>query len=61
MYSINVHMCYFTRIDLAVVLFYLFQGHSNYFGGSDAMATAMVRLVGFVSRIDARMIAHRYV
>ena len=61
MYSINVHMCYFTRIALTVVFLCYFQGFSHYFGGSDAMATAMVQLIGFVSRIVARMIAHRYV
>ena len=61
MYSINVHMCYFTRIVLTVVLLCYFQGFSHYFGGSDVMVTAMVRLVGFVTRIVAWMIAHRYV
>jgi len=61
MYSINVHMCYFTRIALTVVLLCYFQGFSHYFGGSDAMASAMVRLVGFVSLIVAWMIAHRLV
>ena len=61
MYSINVHMCYFTRIALTVVLLCYFQGFSQYFGGSDAMASAMVRLVGFVSLIVARIVAHRYV
>ena len=61
MYSINVHMCYFTRIALTVVLLCYFQGFSHYFGGCDAMATAMVRLVSFVSRIVGRMVAYRYV
>ena len=60
MYSINVHMCYFTRIALTVVLLCYFQGFSHYFVGSDVMVTAMVRLVGFVSQIVAWMIAHRY-
>ena len=59
MYSINVHMSYSTRIALTVVLLCYFQGFSRYFGGSDVMVTAMVRLIGFVSRI-AWMIAHRY-
>jgi len=61
MYSINVHMCYFTRIALMVVLLCYFQGFSHYFGGSDAMVTSMVRLVAFMSRIVAWMIAHGYV
>ena len=59
MYNINVHVCYFTRIALTVVLLCYFQGFSQYFGGSDVMT--MVRLIGFVSRIVAWMIAHRYV
>ena len=61
MYSINVHMCYFTRVALTAVLLYYFQGFSHFFCGSDAVATAMVRLVGFVSLIVAWMIAHTYV
>ena len=65
MYSINVHMCYLLELLSRFVLLCYFQGFSHYFGGSDAMVTAMVtamvRLVGFVSRIVAWMIAHRYV
>ena len=61
MYSINVHVCYFTRIAHTVVLLCYFQGFSHYFGGSDAMVTAMVRLVRFVSLNVARMVAHMYV
>ena len=61
MYSINVHVCYFTRIALTVALLCYFQGFSHDFGGSDVIATAMVRLVRLVSRIVAWMIAHRYV
>ena len=55
-----MHVCYFTPIALMVVLLCYFQGFSHSFGGSDAMASAMVRLVGFVSPV-AWMIAHRYV
>ena len=51
-------MRYFTQIALTVVLLWCFAGFKQDFGGSDAMVTAMVRLVGFVSRIVARMIAH---
>ena len=54
-------MRYFTKITLTVVLLRCIAGFNQDFGDSDAMATAMVRLVGFVSRIVARMIAHRYV
>ena len=65
MYSINVHMCYFTRIALTVVLLWCFAGFNQDFGGCDAMVTAMVtamvRLVGFTTLIVARMVAHRYV
>ena len=42
MYSINVHMCYFTRIALTVVLLWCFAGFSQDFGGSDAIVTVMV-------------------
>ena len=35
MYSINVHLCYFTRIALTVVLLCYFQGFCHDFGGSD--------------------------
>ena len=55
-----IYMRYFTQIALTVVLLWCFAGLSQDFGGSDAMATAKVRLVGFVSRIVARMVAHRY-
>ena len=61
LYSINVQLCYFTRITLTVILLCCFQGFSHYFGGSDSMVTAMARLVGFVSLNVARMVAHRYV
>ena len=61
MYSINVHVCYFTRISLTVALLCYFQGFSQDCGGIDAMVTAMVQLVSHVSRIVAWTIAHRYV
>ena len=32
-----------------------------FLSGSDVMVTAMVRLIGFVGRIVARLIAHRYI
>ena len=51
-------MRYFTQIILTVVLLWCFAGFTQDFGGSDAMATALEQLVGFVSRIVARMIAH---
>ena len=50
-----------TQIARTAVLLCCFAGFSQDFGSSDAMVTAMVRLVGFVSRIVARMITHRYV
>ena len=43
------------------VLLCYFQGFSQDFVGSDAMVTVMARLVGFVSRIVAWTIVHRYV
>ena len=62
MYSINVHVCYFTQIALTVVLLCYFQGVSlYYFGGNDGDSDSDGSLVSLVSQIVAWMIAHRYV
>ena len=61
MYSINVHMCYFTRIALTVICCAVFNVAARILDAAMVIPTVMVRLVGFVSRIIARMVAHRYV
>ena len=63
MYSINVQMCYFTRIALTVVLLCccaVFCVAARILDAAMAIPTVIARLVGFVSRIVARMVAHRY-
>ena len=59
-YSIDMHTCYFTRIALTVVLLCYFQ-KAIILVAVMAILTVMARLVGFVSQIVARMVAHRYV
>ena len=59
-YSIDMHALFYSNHSHGCLL-RCFAGFNQDFGDSDALATAMVRLVGFVSRIVARMIAHRYV
>ena len=59
-YSIDMHALFFSNRSHGCFVV-VFRRFHQAFGGSDAMVTAMVRLVGFVSRIVARMIAHRYV
>ena len=61
MYSINVHMCYFTRITLTDICCAVFNVAARILDAAIVILTVMARLVGFVSRIVARMIAHRYV
>ena len=59
-YSLNVHVLFYSNRSHGCFVVLLCRFH-QVFGGSDAMATAMARLVGFMSRIVAWVIAHRYV
>ena len=62
MYGINMHVCYFTRIALEVILLCcFFNVAARILDAAMAILTVIARLVGFVSRIVAWMIAHRYV
>ena len=60
-YSINVHMCYLLESFSQSFCCAVFNVAARILDAAMAIPTVMVRLVGFVSRIVARMIAHRYV
>ena len=60
MYSINVHMCYFTRIARTFCCA-VFNVAARILAAMMVIPTVMARLVSLLHRIVARLIAHRYI